>query len=391
MAVDWKKHNELKDKADANAAAWATADEPTRKALHDENVSLYKQMDDISGSVSTYNPNTGSWSRDFSGSGITAGGGNGAYKSNYGNKISSLSRDIENSTFSYDPYSDPAYKAYAEMYQREGQRATKSTLADIATAQGGMSSFAGQAAQQAANYYSQQLNDRIPELMALAYQKYGADMDRKQNMLNTYLALDNQDYGRWVDDRNYKLTLDEIERQKAQRELENSWILEDRTIAAEDREIAKQQQAQADKDDAFNYVISAIQAGVPLGMLDGYLNRGGITYEQAGILRNQYLNSLKKNSSSVKSSKSSTKKKGVVDDDIIYEPTDYDYGEIPQVYTVPTKEAKAYSESAYNGKDFETEIEKIAQYVKDGVMTEREAARRLNEIKKTLNNAEGAK
>lgn len=278
---DWKKHNELKKQADANSAAYGTADEATRKALHDENVELYRQMDEISGSVSTYDPKTGRWSRDYYNSGIPSQDGNGAYKSNYENIIKSLARDINDSQFSYDPYSDPAYKAYAEMYQREGQRATKSTLADIATAQGGMSSFAGQAAQQAANYYSQQLNDRVPELMALAYQKYGADLDRKQNMLNTYLSLENQDYGRWTDNwtRNYQLNRDK--KSDEQIELENSWILEDRKIAEEERK-------KNEKASAHEYVMKGIMNRMPLNSLSEYMKIAGISEEDAKYYYNLY-------------------------------------------------------------------------------------------------------
>lgn len=53
---------QLKDKIAANSAAWhETQDEGKRKALHEENVALYGQLDAQTGSVSGFDSTTGRW------------------------------------------------------------------------------------------------------------------------------------------------------------------------------------------------------------------------------------------------------------------------------------------------------------------------------------------
>jgi hypothetical protein len=78
------------------------------------------------------------------------------------------------------------------------------TLAQVSARTGGLaSSYAQSAAQQTYNNYMAALADKVPELQQLAYSMYMDDiaMDRAdQDML---MGLDDRDYGRWSDDRNF--------------------------------------------------------------------------------------------------------------------------------------------------------------------------------------------
>ena len=124
--------------------------------------------------------------------------------------------------FSYSAESDPTFHQYKDTYTREGQRAMQNTLAQVSARTGGLaSSYALSAAQQANNYYMQQLSDKIPELRQLAYEMYIGDRDQlvqqtnmlytaQQNDWNKYLdemklwqeGYDNA-YGQWYDDREF--------------------------------------------------------------------------------------------------------------------------------------------------------------------------------------------
>lgn len=133
------------------------------------------------------------------------------YESKYDPRIEALLNEILNrGDFSYDIASDPLYKQYAQMYQREGDRAMKETLAEAAASAGGMNTYAITAAQQANSYYGSQLNDRIPELYQLAYEMYLNDKESKVQDLGLLQNMDATQYNRyrdtmndWYNDRNF--------------------------------------------------------------------------------------------------------------------------------------------------------------------------------------------
>ena len=97
---------------------------------------------------------------------------------------------------------DPLYQQYAAMYRREGDRAMRETMAEAAAGAGGMNTYAITAAQQANNYYSSQLNDRIPELYQLAYEMYLQDKESKVQDLGLLQQMDATQYGRYRDTMN---------------------------------------------------------------------------------------------------------------------------------------------------------------------------------------------
>ena len=122
------------------------------------------------------------------------------YESKYDAETEALIREILNrDDFSYDVASDPLYQQIAAMYQREGDRAMRNTLAEIASGAGGMNSYAVSAAQQAANYYNSQLNDRIPELFQLAYSMYLDDKESMIEDLGLLQGMDATEYARFRD------------------------------------------------------------------------------------------------------------------------------------------------------------------------------------------------
>ena len=203
-----------KDEMNANSKAWYNADEAEKARLHARNQDLAKKL---GGSVyDSYNPVTGTWGGEAGG--ITSEDiANWDYDEEkptapkqdpriqeYLNKY--LNRDA----FSYDVMSDPLYQQYADMYRREGDRAMRETMAEAAAGAGGMNTYAMTAAMQANNYYNSQLNDKIPELYQLAYDKYLKNIDLQLQDLGVLQDMDETQYARyrdtmqdWKDDKNF--------------------------------------------------------------------------------------------------------------------------------------------------------------------------------------------
>lgn len=116
----------------------------------------------------------------------------------YNNRIqSALDKVVNREKWSYDPYSDPAYKAYRDQYMREGNRAYQDAYAQMAAMSGGYgSSIAATAGGQQLNYYQQQLNDRVPELMQNSYNRYLGEQDLNRVALEQIRAAGNDDYNK---------------------------------------------------------------------------------------------------------------------------------------------------------------------------------------------------
>lgn len=122
------------------------------------------------------------------------------YKSKYQGNIDSVLDGILNSKFDYSIDTDPLYAQYKRMYNREGDRAYENALGEASGLTGGRTNtFAMGAAQQAQNYYSTQLNDKVPELYQAAYARYMQDLDGKRANIGTMSGLDQVDYGKYMD------------------------------------------------------------------------------------------------------------------------------------------------------------------------------------------------
>ncbi len=151
-----------------------------------------------------------------------------------------LSQILNRDDFSYDVEADPLYQQYSQMYQREGDRAMRDTMAEAAASAGGMNSYAITAAQQANNYYGAQLNDKIPELYQLAYDMYLADKESKVQDLGILQNLDATQYNRyrdtmsdWQNDRNfaYNMYRDDISDAQWNQTFDYNKYVDDRNFA----------------------------------------------------------------------------------------------------------------------------------------------------------------
>ncbi len=110
----------------------------------------------------------------------------------YDEEINKTLDEIENMPeWSYDPEKDPAYKAYSEMYHREGQRAYEDAYGKMTSLTGGYESSAAiAAAASQLNLYNAKLNDKIGELMVNSYERYSDDLEGKRDYLSTLNDLD---------------------------------------------------------------------------------------------------------------------------------------------------------------------------------------------------------
>lgn len=111
---------------------------------------------------------------------------------------------LNRTPFSYDAASDPLYQQYRKQYTREADRSAEDVLGKAAVMTGGMPSTAAVAAsQQASDYQMSQMTDKIPELQQLAYSMYQDGLNADRADLNTLIGLEDNNYNRWLADRNY--------------------------------------------------------------------------------------------------------------------------------------------------------------------------------------------
>lgn len=118
------------------------------------------------------------------------------YAKKYLNNVWDLANNIqERKDFSYNPDNDPVYKAYKNKYQLESDRATKNAMASYSSLTGGYTnSSAVTAGAQAAQYYSQQLANTIPELAEKAYNRYMEKYQTDLNLLDKIISIYDKSY-----------------------------------------------------------------------------------------------------------------------------------------------------------------------------------------------------
>lgn len=131
--------------------------------------------------------------------------GDSSYNYDQSGQISAKLDALLNRTpFSYDAVSDPLYQQYRKQYTREADRSAEDVLGKAAVMTGGMPSTAAVAAsQQASDYQMSQMTDKIPELQQLAYSMYQDKLSGDRADLNTLIGLEDNNYNRWLADRNY--------------------------------------------------------------------------------------------------------------------------------------------------------------------------------------------
>lgn len=139
----------------------------------------------------------------------------------YSSKIDSILNEILNPTaFSYDPNSDASFQAYKEQYGRAGDKALANTMSEASAMTGGrLNTWAVSAGNQAKANFDEELMNVIPQLENMAYGRYQDGIAGKRNNLNTLMDLDNEyfrrgmeidnrDYGRALDGRDFAYGLD---------------------------------------------------------------------------------------------------------------------------------------------------------------------------------------
>nr|DAH26567.1 MAG TPA: hypothetical protein [Caudoviricetes sp.] len=131
--------------------------------------------------------------------------GESSYNYDQSGQISAKLDALLNRTpFSYDAVSDPLYQQYRKQYTREADRSAEDVLGKAAVMTGGMPSTAAvTASQQASDYQMSQMTDKIPELQQLAYSMYQDKLSGDRADLNTLIGLEDNNYNRWLSDRNY--------------------------------------------------------------------------------------------------------------------------------------------------------------------------------------------
>lgn len=111
-----------------------------------------------------------------------------------------LSRYQNRDPFSYDVNSDALYNQYKDQYIQQGRMAMMDTMGQAAAMTGGYgSSYAQTVGQQAYNQQLGQLNNIVPELYQMAYDRYTQEGQDLLNMYGLYMDRENQEYGKYQD------------------------------------------------------------------------------------------------------------------------------------------------------------------------------------------------
>jgi hypothetical protein len=102
--------------------------------------------------------------------------------------------------FSYDLNGDMLYQQYKDKYIQQGKMAMQDTMGQAAAMTGGYgNSYAASVGNQAYQSYLQKLNDVIPELYQMAYDRYNQEGQELYNQYGLLQDRENTDYGRHRD------------------------------------------------------------------------------------------------------------------------------------------------------------------------------------------------
>lgn len=130
------------------------------------------------------------------------------YTSKWGAQIDdALSKILNREEFSYDVNADKLFDQYKDSAVRTGKLAMEDTVAKMSSMTGGYGNSWAQTAGQAA--YAKEMskvNDIIPELEALAFERYRAEGDALRDKYGLLLDAEDTDYGRHRDEMSDYLT-----------------------------------------------------------------------------------------------------------------------------------------------------------------------------------------
>lgn len=125
-------------------------------------------------------------------------------------EIDNIMKDIlERKPFNYNFNEDAFYQMYKDVYQKQGKMAAANVIGQAAALTGGYgNSYAATAGNQAYLGHLENLNDIIPELYQMAYDKYSGE---GRELLNRYESLNNErtkEYADYTD--SYSRLLDNL-------------------------------------------------------------------------------------------------------------------------------------------------------------------------------------
>jgi peptidoglycan hydrolase-like protein with peptidoglycan-binding domain len=125
----------------------------------------------------------------------------GEYQSQWQAQLDGLMNQIMNrEKFSYDLNGDALYQQYKDKYIEQGKLAMADTMGQAAAMTGGYgSSYAQSVGQQAYQGQLDNLNDVVPELYAMALDKYNREGQDLYNQYGMVMDRENLDYGRYRD------------------------------------------------------------------------------------------------------------------------------------------------------------------------------------------------
>ena len=124
-----------------------------------------------------------------------------AYVSQWQNQINDTINKITNrDKFSYDVNGDALYQQYKDKYIQQGKMAMQDTMGQAAAMTGGYgNSYAATAGNQAYQAHLNNLNDVVPELYQMAYNRYQDEGQELYNQYSLFADRDNTEYGRYRD------------------------------------------------------------------------------------------------------------------------------------------------------------------------------------------------
>ena len=170
----------------------------------------------------------------------------GEYNSQWQAQLDDVINKIMNrEKFSYDLNGDALYQQYKDKYIQQGKMAMADAIGQASAMTGGYgNSYAQSVGQQQYNAQLQNLNDIVPELYQMAYDKYNQEGQDLYNQYSMLGAQDERDYGRhrdsvtdWQAERDYLTG-----RYDNERNLDYSKYVDDRNFAygkyADDRNFA---------------------------------------------------------------------------------------------------------------------------------------------------------
>lgn len=233
------------------------------------------------------------------------------YKSGWQQQLSDTMKKIQNrQPFSYDINGDALYEQYKNKYISQGKQAMEDTIGKASAMTGGYgNSYAVNAGNAAYNDHLGKLNDVIPELYQMAYDRYMAEGDELKAQYSLLADREAEDYGRWrdsisdaryADETAYSRSRDavadehwreEMKFRKSERDADYAMWMANFNYGAEQDKIDDDR---TDADTNYNIMQDNFDKYSSLIMTTGYmptdaeLEEGGMTRAQADALLKYY-------------------------------------------------------------------------------------------------------